>query len=132
VLYSQSAVIGRSQVESFTYPDPSYRIEVSLGIGYGSDIEKVREIVTRAISSVPGIMESKPSFVDFLEFGDSAMIFKAYYWLKSYEDIRLRTQVNKSISDALNDANIELPFVTYDVNLAYKEPPRNDNNPRVP
>jgi small-conductance mechanosensitive channel len=124
-----NSIIGRSQVESFTYPDPSYRIELSLGIGYGSDIEQVREIITHAISSVPEIMESKPPFVDFLEFGDSAMIFKAYYWLKSYEDIRLRTQVNKSISDALNEADIELPFVTYDVNLAYKEPPGNEDSP---
>lgn len=123
-----NSAIGRSQVESFTYPDPSYRIEVSLGIGYGSDIDQVLEIINQAILSVPGLMESKPPFVDFFEFGDSAMIFRAYYWLKTYKDYRLRTQVNKSISQALNEANIEMPFVTYDVNLAYKVPPPKENN----
>jgi small-conductance mechanosensitive channel len=123
-----NSIIGRSQVENFTYPDPSYRVEVSLGIGYGSDIDQVIEIITNAMLRVPGIMESKPPFVDFLEFGDSAMIFRAYYWLETYEDLRLRTQVNKSISDALEEANVEMPFVTYDVNLAYKELPNSENN----
>jgi small-conductance mechanosensitive channel len=123
-----NSIIGRSQVENFTYPDPSYRVEVSLGIGYGSDIDQVIEIITNAMLRVPGIMESKPPFVDFVEFGDSAMIFRAYYWLKTYEDLRLRTQVNKSISDALEEANVEMPFVTYDVNLAYKEKPNSENN----
>jgi hypothetical protein len=30
--------------------------------------------------------------------------------------------VNKAISQALNEVNIEMPFTTYDVNLAYQEP----------
>jgi small-conductance mechanosensitive channel len=76
-------------------------------------------------------MESKPPFVDFVEFGDSAMIFRAYYWLTTYEDLRIRTQVNKYISDALEDANVEMPFVTYDVNLAYKETPKDETNEHI-
>ena len=116
-----NSIIGRNQVENFSYPDPSYGVSVSLGIGYGSDINQVIDIITEAILNTPGLMESKPPRVEFMEFGDSAMIFRAIYWLRSYTDILLRTKVNKSISDALNKANIEMPFTTYDVNLVSKK-----------
>jgi small-conductance mechanosensitive channel len=110
-----NSIIGNSQVENYTGPDPSLRMEVSLGIAYGSDI------------SVSGVMDNQPPVVEFREFGDSAMIFRALYWLNNYRDIRLRTQVNRSIYMALTEANIEMPFVTYDVNLAYKDQLQNNN-----
>ncbi len=122
-----NSIIGNSQVENYTGPDPSLRMEVSLGIAYGSDIDQVLEIIRNAILSVPGVMERQPPVVEFREFGDSAMIFRALYWLENYTDIRLRTQVNRSIYMALTEANIEMPFVTYDVNLAYKDQPQDIN-----
>ena len=122
-----NSVIGNSQIEKFTYSDPSYRIDVSLGIAYGSNINRVIEIIEQAISSVPGILESKPPMVDFLEFGDSVMIFRARYWLESYTDIRLRTDVNKAIYRSLTEAKIDMPFITYDINLVYKEPLPDEN-----
>jgi small-conductance mechanosensitive channel len=122
-----NSIIGNSQVENYTGPDPSLRMEVSLGIAYGSDIDQVLEIMSNAILSVPGVMDNQPPVVEFREFGDSAMIFRALYWLNNYRDIRLRTQVNRSIYMALTEANIEMPFVTYDVNLAYKDQLQNNN-----
>jgi small-conductance mechanosensitive channel len=122
-----NSIIGNSQVENYTGPDPSLRMEVSLGIAYGSDIDQVLEIMSNAILSVPGVMDNQPPVVEFREFGDSAMIFRALYWLNNYRDIRLRTQVNRSIYMALTEANIEMPFVTYDVNLAYKDHPRDND-----
>ncbi|HUV91936.1 MAG TPA: hypothetical protein VMV80_02525 [Anaerolineales bacterium] len=79
------------------------------------------EILEGAILSVEGINNSEPPLVNFLEFGDSAMVFQIFYWLESYLDIRLRTKVNKAIIEALEEVHIEMPFTTYDINLAYKE-----------
>lgn len=118
-----NSIIGRNQVENFTLSDPSYRVDISFGVSYEADIDQVIKIVTSAIQDVPGILKGKAPSVDFIQFGDSAMIFRALYWLKTYKDIALRTQVNKAISTALAEANIEMPFVTYDINLAYKNPP---------
>ena len=67
--------------------------------------------------------------MEFIEFGDSALIFRATYWLNTYEDVMVRTEVNKAISRALAAADIEIPYSTYDVNLAYKDEAsqKNDN-----
>jgi len=116
-----NSIMGNSQVENYTSPDPSFRVDLSLGIAYGSDIDQALETIEVAILSVEGIMQDKPPLVDFLEFGDSAMLFRVIYWLDSYLDIRIRTKVNKAIVKALDEAGIEMPPTTYDVNLAYKD-----------
>jgi MscS family membrane protein len=118
-----NSVIGRNQVETYSFPDPSVRIAVKIGIAYGSDIDQVLSIIAGAVQSVPHILQTKPPLVEFAEFGDSAMIFQAVYWLESLRSINLRTEINKAIYQALVEASIEMPFITYDVNLSYKNPP---------
>jgi small-conductance mechanosensitive channel len=124
-----NAVIGRNQVENYTYPDPSYRVDVSVGIGYGSDLNLVEKIIEKAVSGVPDISDRQAPFVSLEEFGDSALIYRVMYWLDSYADIRLQSEVNKAVYQALNEAEIEMPFITYDVNLAYKEYADPDRDP---
>jgi len=124
-----NSIIGNSQVVNFTDLDPKFRVDVTLGIGYGYDIDYVIETILNAILSVETILKDPAPFVRLIEFGDSAIIFRAYYWLKSYMDIQLKTTVNKVIYEAITDANIDMPFVTYDVNLSYKEPlPKEKSN----
>ncbi|MFN2237280.1 MAG: mechanosensitive ion channel family protein, partial [Anaerolineales bacterium] len=108
-----NAVIGRNQVENYTYPDPSIRVDISVGIGYGSDYNLVETTIEQAVLSVPGLLEGKAPFVELHEFGDSAMIYRVRYWLKSYNDIRLQTEVKKAIYQALSDADVDMPFITY-------------------
>ena len=122
-----NSVIGRNQIENYTHPDTNYRIDISLGIGYGSDIDQVIAIIEKAVLSVPDVLENPAPFVGFEEFGDSAMMFIVRYWLGSYSDIQVKTKVNKAIYESLTEANIEMPFTTYDVNLAYKKPPAGTN-----
>jgi small-conductance mechanosensitive channel len=125
-----NSVIGQNQVENYTYPDPSYRIDVTIGVGYDSDIEQVERIIETAVLSVPEVMKSKPPIIELAEFGDSAMIFRALYWFKSYVDFRSKTEVNKAVYRALTEANIDMPFTTFDVNLAYKDQPKNPGDPK--
>jgi MscS family membrane protein len=126
-----NSVIGNSQIINFTDPDPKFRVDITLGIGYGYDIDHVIETIINAISSVENILKDPAPFVRLIEFGDSAIIFRAYYWLKSYKDIQIKTIVNKAIYQAITEANIDMPFITYDVNLSYKESPP-EEKPNTP
>lgn len=117
-----NSVISKSQVDNYSYPDPSYQIGLALGIGYGSNIDHVIETIKAAVGSIRGLPENPPPVVVLDGFGESAMNFRVLYWLKSYQDIFLKTEVNKAIYQALVEENIELPFTTYDINLAYQEP----------
>jgi MscS family membrane protein len=106
-----NSVIGKSLIVNYSYPDTRYRIEIHIGLGYGTDIEKARNIIVKAVRGVDGVLPDKPVEALFLEFGDFALIFRVRWWLDSYYDTRrMFDKVNTAIYYALNEANIEIPF----------------------
>ncbi|NIM92569.1 MAG: mechanosensitive ion channel [Anaerolineales bacterium] len=110
--------IGNNAVTNFTFPDPRYRIQIEIGIGYGQDIDKVRGIIIDAVSQIDGILPDKPVDALFLELAPDNMIFRVRWWIDSYVDTRrMFDKVNQAMYEALEEAGIEMPFTTYDVNI---------------
>jgi small-conductance mechanosensitive channel len=106
-----NSVISKSLVVNYSYPDSQYRIENHVGIAYGSDIEKARQVIIEAVKTVEGVLTNRPVEALFLEFGDSSLVFRVRWWLESYVDTRrMFDSVNTAIYKALNEAGIEIPF----------------------
>ncbi len=106
-----NSVIGKSLIVNHSYPDTQYRIQVHVGVAYGTDIEKARKVIVEAVSKVEGVLSEHPVEALFLEFGDSALIFRVRWWLESYVDTRrMFDSVNTAMYNALNEAGIEIPF----------------------
>lgn len=110
--------IGKSLVVNYAYPNDQYRLQIHIGIAYGSDIEKARQVMVKAVSKVEGVLPDRPVEALFLEFGDSAMIFRVRWWLESYVDTRrMFDRVNSALYKALENENIQLPFPQMDVHM---------------
>jgi len=106
-----NSVIGKSLIVNHSYPDTQYRIQIHVGVAYGTDIEKARKVLVEAVSKVEGVLSDHPVEALFLEFGDSALIFRVRWWLDSYIDTRrMVDSVNTAMYNALNEAGIEIPF----------------------
>jgi small-conductance mechanosensitive channel len=113
-----NSAISSNQIVNYTYPDPQYRIEVDIGIGYGQDIEYVRQIIHDTVRKVTGVLDDKPVDVLYNQMGDSAMTFRVRWWIESYVDTRrIYDRVNTALQNALDEAGIDMPFITYTVNL---------------
>ena len=113
-----NSVIGANQVINYTYPDPRYRIETHVGIGYGTDIERARQVIIDTVSQVEGVLKDKPVDALYHQMGDSAMIFRVRWWIESYIDTRrVFDRVHTALQLALDEAGIECPFPTQSVNL---------------
>jgi small-conductance mechanosensitive channel len=113
-----NSTIGTSQVVNYTYPDPRYRVQMDIGIGYGMDIEKTRRVIVDTVSHLDGVLKDKPVDALYNEMGESAMTFRVRWWIESYEDTRrIFDRVNSALQIALDGAAIEMPNPTYDVNL---------------
>ena len=110
--------IGKSLVVNYAYPNDQYRLEIHVGIAYGSDLDKARQVMIDAVRGVDGVLPDRPVEALFLEFGDSALIFRVRWWLESYVDTRrMFDRVNSSLYAALNKENIQLPFPQLDVHM---------------
>ena len=69
-----------------------------------------------AVRGVEGVLPDQKVEALFLEFGESALIFRVRWWLESYEDTRrMFDRVNSALYTALINAGIEIPNPQYDV-----------------
>jgi MscS family membrane protein len=111
-----NSVIGKSLIINHSFPDSHYRIEINVGIAYGSDIERARQVMIDAVKGVEGIRSQDPIEALFLEMGDSALLFRLRVWIESYVDTRrVLDRVNSSVYVALRQAGIVMPFPQRDV-----------------
>jgi MscS family membrane protein len=118
-----NSVIGKSLIVNYSYPDTQYRNEIQIGLAYGTDIERARDLMINVVSKVEGVLPDKPVEALFLEFGPYAMIFRVRWWLESYYDTRrMFDKVNTALYHALNAANIEIPNPQVDVFFRNKIP----------
>ncbi len=123
-----NSIIGKSQIVNRAFPDAQYRIYVTVGIAYGTDIDLARQVMLDAVRNVDGVVRP-PKEMDqstgelhrevealFTNMGDSALIFDVRFWVDTYADtFVMADRVNSAIYKALNEANIEIPFPQRDV-----------------
>jgi small-conductance mechanosensitive channel len=111
-----NSVIGKSLVVNYSYPDTQYRIQIHVGVDYGTDIELARQTMIDAVRDVEGVLPDRKVEALFLEFGEAAMIFRVRWWIESYVDTRrMFDRVNTALYHALNEAGIVLPGPQYAV-----------------
>jgi small-conductance mechanosensitive channel len=113
-----NSIIGANQVINYSYPDPSYRVQTHVGIGYGSDIEAARRIIVDTVRQVEGVLPDKPVDALYIEMGDSARIIRVRWWIESYIDTRqMLDRVHTAVERALDEASVEMPFPTQSISL---------------
>lgn len=121
-----NSIIGKSLIVNYSYPDTQYRIQIHVGVEYGTEIESARETIISAVQGVDGVLPDKSVEALFLEFGDSALIFRVRWWLESYVDTRrMFDRVNSAIYKALTEQGIGIPNPQLDVHHRFddqKEP----------
>ena len=110
--------IAQSQVVNYSYPDPRYRVQTDLGVAYGSDADKVQQVIVETVRGVDGVLPDKNVDVNYLEFGDTARKVRVRWWIADYHDENnALDKVNIALENALDKAGIDLPFNTYDLNV---------------
>jgi len=103
-------------IENALYPDPKVKDFVEVGVAYSSDIEKVKELLIKAVSEMEEILKDPPPAVYFTSFGDSALIFKVIYYVKRKDlAFGVKSKVHERILKLFRENGIEIPFPQRDI-----------------
>jgi len=108
-----------SPVTNWTYGDPRVRFRVPVGVAYGSDVNKVREVLIAAAREHPATL-SEPEPNAYLEkFGESSIDFELVAWSQemSYRPRRFKSDLNFLIDKHLRAAGIEIPRPQRDLHI---------------
>lgn len=100
-------------------------VKVPVGVAYGSNIEEVRQMLTKAVTdqyakTADGrdiIHTKKPVGVVFDEFGDNSVNLFVTYWVLVEEKFGMTGQVKEAIYNTLNEHHIEIPFPQRDIHI---------------
>jgi len=102
-------------VINWTIVDRQLRSHVRVGVQYGSDVEKVKRLLDEILADNPDVLEDPAPTVIFEDFGDSALIFDAFFWIESTSERSLR-----GVRSALR-FEIDRVFKEYDVVIAFPQ-----------
>jgi len=88
------------------------RIELSVGVGYGTDTETARRVVLNALQNVPGFIAEPGPLIGFSNFGDSALELNTYFWIDTSQTnpIAAKDAAFSLIKNALDEEGIDIPF----------------------
>ncbi len=92
-------------------------LELSVGIEYRSDTNKARKIISEALSQVEGLSMQRPVQVGIESFGDSSINMGIRCWVHTKRFHELRFTCNQVLLDALQSAQIGIPFPQREVRL---------------
>jgi small-conductance mechanosensitive channel len=108
---------------NWTLSDANRRIEIPVGVAYGSDPEQVIALLLDVAHSHPEIMSDPEPSALFLRFGDSSLDFQLRAWTGRSEAWReISSQIAVAINRALAEAGITIPFPQRDLHLRSVDP----------
>ena len=93
-------------------------MQTDIGVAYGTDFDRMRQVIKDAVRGVEGVLADKPVDVLYLEFGDTARLIRVRWWIDDFEHRRtMQDRVNAALEIALDKAGIDLPFDTYSLKV---------------
>jgi len=108
---------------NWTLSDMDRRIDVNVGVAYGSDPRKVLDLLLEVTTATPGIATEPAPAILFTGFGASSLDFGIRAWTNNFGDwVKTRSDLNVRVYDALVAAGIQIPFPQQDVHLRTVSP----------
>ncbi|CAG0981027.1 MAG: mechanosensitive ion channel [Candidatus Methanoperedens sp.] len=106
------------QIINYAVPDHRVRVKIPVGIAYGTDPEKIDEILLDIADKTPLILKSPKPLVRFIEYASSSQNFEFLIWVKHYNDRHLAIdQILREIFTRFKEEGIEIPFEQMDIHL---------------
>lgn len=106
------------KILNWTKSDPTSRIVVTVGVAYGSDTERVRELLIQSAAEQENILEDPGPSATFEGFGDNALNFVLRCYVAT-PSVMLGTthNVHTAIDQAFRREGIEISFPQQDLYL---------------
>jgi potassium efflux system protein len=111
-----------SPVMNMTHGNNVGRVIVPVGVAYGTDVERVREILSEVSTSHPAALRYPAPQVLFMAFGADSMNFEIRAILRDVgQTLAVQSHMHFEIERRFREAGIEIPFAQRDIHLRNPE-----------
>jgi potassium efflux system protein len=115
----ENTVINWSLVDNYL------RREINVGVAYGSPVRKVHDLLLQAVREQESIEKQPEPFVIFTDFGDSALMFRCYFWVEISGGtgiLLIESDIRFRIDELFREAGIVIAFPQHDVHFDSLKP----------
>jgi len=112
-------------VINWTLFDSDVRGDLKIGVAYGSDVQKVKELMETAAREHPKVKKSLEILVLFEDFGDNSLLFTLLFWTRVTRPMdlrRIQSDLRFTLDAAFKEAGITIAFPQRDVHLDTLKP----------
>lgn len=91
---------------------PDRRRTIQIGLGYGQDVDRSKEVFLQALRSVDGVLEEPTPNILAEELGNSAISLAARFWVnqKTHDLFETHSRAVQAINTAAEREGIDLPY----------------------
>lgn len=110
----ENSVVNWSLVDNFL------RREVIVGVAYGSPVQKVHDLIIQAVTDNKNVEKDPKPFVLFTDFGDSALIFRALFWVQLTDTVNpliIESDIRFRIDELFRNAGVTIAFPQRDIHI---------------
>jgi small-conductance mechanosensitive channel len=111
-----------NSILNFTQNHKTTREFVSVGVAYGSDTQKVKELLLESVADDSRILKKPKPFVAFQDFGDSSLDFSIFFYISdSFIDPFIKSDIRFKIDALFRENEVTIPFPQRDVHIKHGE-----------
>lgn len=104
------------QLINWTHSNSYRRIELIVGVSYGTDLEKAKQLIDNVLKETEGVMSHPPAAILVHDFAESAVLFRILFWTNNYDSwTTLKSSVLSAVYKEFADNSITIPFPQRDI-----------------
>ena len=116
IIYIPNSTISTSVIDNYSTQEMR-RVDWTISVEYGTDPEKLRQVVTEMLKSDSRVAADPAPVVFLVNLADSSVNFSARAWCKNGDYWGLKFDIQERIYVELPKNGINFPFPQLDVNL---------------
>jgi small conductance mechanosensitive channel len=100
------------KVVNYSRPDQHRSLACEVGVAYGTDLKKAREILLDLADKHPEVIkqEGQMPYVRVAKLNDSSVDLKLWYWVDIKKMWRIASEMRQAVYERFAQEGIEIPF----------------------
>lgn len=97
--------------------EPTRRVDWTIGIGYGDDVNKAEAVIQKLIDADSRILKDPGSFIAVSALADSSVNFAVRAWVNAGDYWGVFFDMNKAVYETFDKEGLNIPFPQMDVHV---------------
>jgi len=112
------------EVINWSYSDDIVRVEVGIGVSYGSDMRLVEDLLLKAVMDRDRVLQKPEPRCLLLEFAENTVNFELRFWINDPDQgiANIKSEVLFAVWDLLSEHDINIAFPQRDLHFKSIDP----------